>query len=64
MRAVVQRVSHAEVQVDGATTGAIQRGLLVLLGVHVTDTPPGCGVFSHQDHHTPYFRRRPGQNEL
>jgi D-tyrosyl-tRNA(Tyr) deacylase len=38
MRAVVQRVSQAEVQVDGITVGAIQRGLLVLLGVQETDT--------------------------
>lgn len=33
MRAVVQRVSSARVEVEGATTGAIDRGLLVYLGV-------------------------------
>ncbi len=33
MRAVVQRVSRAEVRVDGRATGAIGRGLVVLLGV-------------------------------
>lgn len=38
MRAVVQRVSSAAVRVDGATVGAIERGLLVLLGVARTDT--------------------------
>jgi D-tyrosyl-tRNA(Tyr) deacylase len=38
MRAVVQRVSRAEVQVDGTTVGAIQHGLLILLGVQGTDT--------------------------
>ena len=32
MRAVVQRVSGAEVRVDAAVSGAIGRGLLVLLG--------------------------------
>jgi D-tyrosyl-tRNA(Tyr) deacylase len=39
MRTVVQRVSQAAVHVDGECTGSIGRGLLVLLGIHVTDTP-------------------------
>lgn len=39
MRAVVQRVSHAEVSVAGETIGAIGRGLAVLLGVGVGDEP-------------------------
>lgn len=38
MRAVVQRVSRAQVTVDGAVTGAIQQGLMVLLGVAEGDT--------------------------
>ena len=33
MRAVVQRVKHAEVQVDGETVGTCGEGFLVLLGV-------------------------------
>jgi D-tyrosyl-tRNA(Tyr) deacylase len=37
MRAVVQRVSRAEVQVDGATIGAIERGLCVLIGAETKD---------------------------
>jgi len=38
MRALVQRVSQAAVQVDGATVGAIQKGLLVLLRIQGSDT--------------------------
>ena len=38
MRAVVQRVSKASVNVEGNVTGAIERGLLVLVGVAPDDT--------------------------
>ncbi|MBI5766741.1 MAG: D-tyrosyl-tRNA(Tyr) deacylase [Verrucomicrobia bacterium] len=38
MRAVVQRVSSARVTIDGRVAGAIERGLLVLLGIAPTDT--------------------------
>ncbi len=38
MRAVIQRVSSARVQVAGETTGEIGPGLLVLLGVQAGDT--------------------------
>lgn len=37
MRAVVQRVTRAAVEVDGRTVGAIGSGLLVLVGVTHTD---------------------------
>ncbi len=39
MRAVLQRVAQARVVIAGETVGAIQRGLLVLLGVARSDTP-------------------------
>ncbi len=38
MRAVVQRVTQSSVSVDGAVTGAIKQGLMVLLGVEQGDT--------------------------
>lgn len=40
MRAVVQRVTRAEVQVSGEVVGRIERGLLVLLGVGQGDGDP------------------------
>ena len=38
MKAVIQRVSHASVAVDGETVGACQAGLMILLGVAEGDT--------------------------
>lgn len=38
MKAVIQRVSHAEVRIDGAVSGAIEQGLMILLGVEHEDT--------------------------
>lgn len=37
MRAVVQRVDHASVTVDGQVTGACKKGLMVLFGVGPED---------------------------
>ena len=39
MRALVQRVSHAAVEVEGQELARIGAGLLVLLGVRTGDTP-------------------------
>jgi D-aminoacyl-tRNA deacylase len=39
MRAVLQRVSEARVRIGGEVVGAIERGLLVLLGIAVNDQP-------------------------
>jgi len=43
VRAVIQRVSRASVVVDGAAVGAIDRGLLVLLGAGTGDTDADLG---------------------
>jgi len=46
MKAVVQRVSRARVMVDGAVTGEIGHGLLVLLGVAATDISADAGFIA------------------
>ncbi|MCR5254394.1 MAG: D-tyrosyl-tRNA(Tyr) deacylase [Acetatifactor sp.] len=38
MRFVIQRVTHAEVVVEGNKIGAIDKGFLVLIGISATDT--------------------------
>ncbi|GAA5525832.1 D-aminoacyl-tRNA deacylase [Microbulbifer aestuariivivens] len=37
MKGLIQRVSHAKVEVRGETVGAIEHGLLLLLGVEARD---------------------------
>lgn len=37
MRAVIQRVSSAQVVSDGVMTGSINKGLLILIGIEQTD---------------------------
>lgn len=56
MKAVIQRVTHASVEVDGVVIGRIDAGLLVLLGVakedseadaqYMTDKLIGLRIFS------------------
>jgi D-tyrosyl-tRNA(Tyr) deacylase len=46
VRAVVQRVHHARVIVDGAEVGAIARGLCVLLSVGPDDDEATAGRFA------------------
>jgi len=38
MRAVLTKVTSASVKIDGNTVGSIEKGYLVLLGVHKNDT--------------------------
>ncbi len=48
MRAVIQRVSRAQVAVDGEVTGEIGCGLLVLLGVAQADTETDAGYLAEK----------------
>lgn len=38
MRAIIQRVEEASVKVDNKTVASIDKGYLILLGVHINDT--------------------------
>ena len=38
MKAVIQRVKKAKVEIEGQTVGEIGQGFLVLLGIDETDT--------------------------
>jgi D-aminoacyl-tRNA deacylase len=46
MRAVIQRVSHASVTIEGQLKSSIQEGLLVLVGIEDADTPEDAGWLS------------------
>jgi D-tyrosyl-tRNA(Tyr) deacylase len=48
VRAVVQTVSRASVTVDDEVVGAIEDGLLVLLGVTHTDTPATAATMARK----------------
>jgi D-tyrosyl-tRNA(Tyr) deacylase len=48
MRAVIQRVSHARVVVDGQVTGEIGPGLVVLLGVGKGDGPDAASYLAEK----------------
>ena len=60
MRAVIQRVSHASVTIEGTVKGQIQQGFLILLGVCDEDTQEdvdwlvkkvaGLRVFDDENH--------------
>ena len=48
MKAVVQRVSCAEVQIDGEIVGRCGKGLMVLLGVAADDTPEHADIMAQK----------------
>jgi len=48
LRAVIQRVTRAQVRVDGETVGRIGRGFLILLGVAHGDTEEQARVLARK----------------
>lgn len=55
MRAVVQRVTRAGVEVQGETVGSIGKGLAVLLGVQEGDTPQDADYMAEKLAHLRVF---------
>ena len=55
MRAVVQRVKEAKVDVEGRTVGEIDHGLLVLLGVGEDDSEKDCEYLANKIAHLRVF---------
>ena len=48
MRAVIQRVSHARVVIEGQEHSRIEAGILVLLGVEKEDTEQDAGMLARR----------------
>jgi D-tyrosyl-tRNA(Tyr) deacylase len=48
MKVLIQRVSHAQVDVNGETIGAIDQGILALIGVEKTDTEASADKLIHK----------------
>ncbi len=61
MRAVVQRVSSAEVVVEGETTGKIEAGLCVLVGVGKNDTERDARALAEKVAHLRIFEDAAGK---
>jgi D-aminoacyl-tRNA deacylase len=64
VRLVVQRVSRAEVRVDGSVVGAIDRGAAVLIGIGVGDTPDLAERLADRVAALRYFQDREGRTNL
>jgi D-aminoacyl-tRNA deacylase len=61
MRAVLQRVTQAQVKVDAAVVGEIGPGLVVLLGVTTPDTADDAGSLAEKIIHLRIFADEAGK---
>jgi D-tyrosyl-tRNA(Tyr) deacylase len=55
MRAVIQRVKRARVEIGGRPAGEIEKGLLVFLGVGEKDTEKDCDYLANKIAHLRVF---------
>lgn len=61
MRAVIQRVKWAEVEVEGRIVGRIEQGALVLLGIHQGDTTDQARWLAQKIAHLRFFEDESGK---
>ena len=64
MRAVVQRVKRGAVSVDGETTGAVESGLVVLIGATHGDTEAEAEKLARKTAHLRIFEDEAGKMNL
>ena len=64
MRVIVQRVQASRVEIDGAVSGEIGQGLMVLLGITAGDTKEHCDFLVDKLVHLRIFHRRAGKDEF
>lgn len=64
MRVVVQRCSRAEVRIDGATVGQIDKGFVLLVGVTDTDTHAEAEVLAKKIAQLRVFEDEAGKMNL
>ena len=55
MRVVLQRVSHAKVEVEGQVVGEIGTGLLLLVGISRADTEKDANYLADKSLHLRVF---------
>ncbi|MGN0560392.1 MAG: D-aminoacyl-tRNA deacylase, partial [Candidatus Fimenecus sp.] len=48
MKAVIQRVKHAQVSVDGETVGKVGEGYMILVGVQAGDTDSDAEILARK----------------
>ncbi len=64
MRALIQRVTGARVDIDGQIAGKIGEGLLVLVGIERADTPEDARWLVHKIHNLRIFNDEKGVMNL